>query len=304
MENLTSALLVKHYNYDVEEWVKQGANVKFDSGKEQRIVGASIPAISLRISYRGLDTNEYEVIRSLYENNHSNTFIVDLDSFIDKRPEIMDINSSVWVFKEFEFTIDATSLLYSGTITLLTSVFFNYAQYQDLFAQSSWYTPIISQNEDFVNVLDEAPSYKVDLKYDNNALFSNIGQSARHIKNKGGLKRSWTMYWVITESQFIKLLTFYRKKSGIMGTFGIPSFGTNVGIVPAYALDGYIINQDDYVAFDIIYVEPLYIENQADYIKAETSLELTLGRFMNDSFKYQKRVDGIYICQADFIEVK
>jgi hypothetical protein len=286
MDNITSHLLVKHYNYDVEEWVKQGANVQFDSGKEQRIVGASIPAISLRISYRGLTVQEYDMIRALYENNHSNTFIVDLDSFIDKRPDVMDINSSVWVFKEFEFTIDAQSILYSGSITLLTSVFFNYPQYQYLFSQSSGYTAVVSTNQDFVNLLDEAPAYKVDLKYDNNALFSNIGQSARHIKNKGGLKRVWTMYWVLTESQFIKLLTFYRKKSGIMGDFGMPYLGTDIGI-------------------QILYLEADYIEDQNDYIYYNPDLDgLSKARFMADSFKYQKRVDGIYMCQAEIIEVK
>jgi hypothetical protein len=169
---------------------------------------------------------------------------------------------------------------------LVTSVFFNYTQYQELFSQSSGYTAVVSTNQDFLNLLDEAPAYKVDLKYDNNALFSNIGQSARHIKNKGGLKRVWTVHWILQESQFIKLLTFYRKKSGIMGDFGMPGFGTNIGIQSVYAEPDYIVDQDDYVYYD------------GDFDN------ISKARFKQDSLKYQKRVDGIYICQADMIEVK
>lgn len=286
MNNLTSSLLIKHYDYTVEEYTKQGLTHNFDSGIGQRVVGTSIPAIDIQISYRGLSRDEYEVIRSVYENNHSNTFILDLDSFIDKRPDIMDINASVWAFKEFKFTVDAGSRLYSGFITLVTSVFFNYSMYQDLFTQSSSYTPNLTTNQDFKNVLVEAPAYKADLQYYNNALFSQIGQSRRHAKNKGGLKRAWTYHWVLNESSFIKLLTFYRKKSGIMGTFGMPSLGLYLGYSSYYVENGYIEDQDDYVFYD-----------------AELD-NITNARFLNDSFKYNKNINNLYYCEAEIIEVK
>jgi hypothetical protein len=285
MENLTSALLTKHYNYEVEEWTKQGQTVQFDSGTEQRIVGASIPAIDITISYRGLTWNEYEIMRSTYESNHSNTFIVDLNSLIDKRPELMTINSSVWTFKEFAFEVDATSRLFSGRITLLTSVFFNFTEYQSLFTQSSSYTLSASTNQDLIDVMDYAQPYKVELKYYNNALFSNIGESARHIKNKGGLKRAWTVSWLLNESDYIKLLTLYRKKSGIMGEFGMPSFGTNVGIESEYSITDYIENQDDYIAFD-----------------GDTD-NVSKARFMQDSIQSSKLVNGMWTCTIDIIEV-
>lgn len=285
MQNLTTELLRKHYHYEVEEWTKQGKAVQFDSGKEQRIVGASIPAIELTISYSGLNWNEYEQIRATYENNHSNTFIVDLgDNLIDKRPDLLTNNGSVWVFKEFTFSINARDRLFNGRITLLTSVFFNFTQYQQLFNQTSSYTISASTNQDFINVMDYAQPFQVELKYYNNALFSNIGESVRHIKNKGGLKRAWTVYWLLEESDFLKLLTLYRKKSGIMGEFGMPSFGTNIGFESQYVIDDYVI--DGYVEFN----------GDLDNVSK--------ARFMQDSFKYQKRVDGIYTCQADIIEVK
>lgn len=316
MNNLTTQLLVNNYHYEIEEFTKQGQALTFDSGKEQRAVTSSIPAIELTISYRGLTFSEYEAIRKAYEDNHSNTFICDLSdnynqdigeyvledyianqddyiqqiynvSLIDKRPEIMGTNSAVWAFKSFEFNINAKDRLFSGKIQLVTSVFFNYSAYQDLFSQSSSYTDSQSVNQDFINVLDDAQPYQVGLKYSNNALFSNIGQSVRHAKNKGGLKRAWTLNWLLEESDFLKLLTFYRKKSGIMGEFGMPSFGTNqVANLTRYVLDGYLENQNDYVALD------------ADFEG------LNLGRFAQDSFQYQKRVDGLFVCRAEIIEVK
>jgi len=286
MDNLTEALLVDNYNYDIEEWVKQGQAIQFDSGKEQRIVGASIPAVQVQISYRGLKRDDYETIRSLYENNHSNTFIVDFNSEMDKRPDLMGTNASVWAFKEFSFSVNASSRVYNGHITLVTSVFFNYPEYQDLYSQSSSYTPNTTVNQDFINVLEYASAYNVDFKYYNNALFSNIGQSIRHAKNKGGLKRAWTYSWLLTESNFIKLLTFYRKKSGIMGTFGVPSFALYLGFSANYVEADYIIDQDDYVFYD-----------------AELD-NVTNARFLNDSFKYQKSVNNLYQCQAEILEVK
>ena len=308
MNNLTSTLLANNNHYQIEEWGKQGNAFSFDSGIDQRIVNYSIPAIELTISYVGLTWANYETIRNAYEANNSNTFIVDLDdessidpyvaadyiatdyfldefSRIDMRPQLMTTNSAVWAFKDFQFKIDSRTLLYSGSITLISSVFFNFTKYQDLFTQSSSYTRSTSTDQSFVTVLTDAQPYAADLKYINNAIFSNIGQSVRHARNKGGLKRAWTLYWVLQESNFLKLIQFYRKHSGIMGEFGFPDYGTNTGILLPYIADDYLVNQDDYV-----------IQSASD--------NLSNARFMQDSLRYQKRVDGLYQCQADFIEVK
>ena len=312
MNNLTSVLLSKNYHHQIEEFAKQGQGVPFDSGIEQRIVNYSIPSMELTISYRGLTFADYETIRNAYENNNSNTFIVDLNddrtnnyyiaggtgyienqsdyidqtfSTIDLRPELMTINASVWAFKDFQFKINARDRLYTGKITLITSVFFNFSEYQDLFSQSSSYTISTSSDQSFINVLTNSQPYAVDLKYVNNAIFSNIGESVRHARNKGGLKRYWTMYWLLSESNFLTLLTFYRKNSGIMGEFGVPDYGTNVGILLPYVASDYIVNQ-------------------SDYIVVSASANLSNARFQQDSFQYQKRVDGLFQCQADLIEVK
>jgi len=261
MNNLTSTLLVKHYNYDIEEWSKQGSALPFDSGREQRVVSTSIPAIHIGVSYRGLTESDYNSLRTAYEGNHSNTFICDLSSFIDKRPDFMTINSSVWAFSEFNFTIDAKSKLYSGKIGLVTSVFFNFTEYQDLHTETSSYTRNTSIDTSFQNVLDVAPPNQSVMSYLNNALKSNIGQSARHGKDKGGLLRTWTLSWLIDESSFIQLLTFYRKSAGIMGEFGLVEVWT-------------------------------------------TAEQNTNARFMQDSFKYNKQVNGFYVCRAEFQEVK
>ena len=308
MNNLTSVLLSHNYHHQIEEWAKQGSAIPFDSGLEQRIVNYSIPALELTISYHGLTFANYATIRNAYENNNSNTFIVDLNdeksgylymeadyvetdyvteevSTIDLRPDVMTINSAVWAFKDFQFKIDARTRLYTGNITLISSVFFNFDEYQDLFTQSSSYTRSESSDESFLNVLSNAQPYSVDLKYVNNAIFSSIGQSVRHARNKGGLKRYWTMYWLLRETDFLKLLTFYRKNSGIMGEFGVPDYGTDTGVSIPYMADDYIENQDDY----ILYTGLSSVSN---------------ARFQQDSFQYQKRIDGLFQCQADLIEVK
>jgi len=314
MNNLTSVLLSHNYHHDIQEWSKQGSAYPFDSGVEQRIVNYSIPSFELTISYRGLTYSNYKQIRDAYEANNSNTFIVDLNdeidtnyyieagtgyieneddyidqeiSVIDLRPQTMTLNSSVWAFKDFQFKVEAKTLLYTGKITLITSVFFNFDEYQDLFTQSSTYTQSPSTDLSFINVLTDARPYAVDLKYVNNAIFSNIGQSVRHARNKGGLKRYWTMYWLTTESNFLKVLTFYRKNAGIMGEFGVPDYGTDTGLSAEY-----IVNGDD------------YIQNSDDYVIFSSADALSNARFQNDSLQYQKRVDGLYQFQADFIEVK
>jgi len=286
MNNLTTSLLDKSHHYQIEEWSKQGNPIPFDSGIEQRIVTSSIPSIEVTISYRGLTFSDYEAIRTVYENNNSSTFILDLDgTIIDMRPEITTINSAVWVFKDYQFKINAADMLYSGNITIVTSVFFNFTEYQNQFAQTSSYTRSASTDDSFLNVLTTSQPYSADLKYYNNAIFSNIGQSARHARNKGGLKRAWTLNWLLNESNFLTLLTFYRKNAGIMGEFGMPEFGTSNTV-------------------DLPYMDSDYIEIQNDYVTRSSIDAVSNARFNQDSFQYEKRVDGLYQCRADILEVK
>jgi hypothetical protein len=166
---------------------------------------------------------------------------------------------------------------------------------------------------------------------------SQIGASARHIKEKG-LIRAWSMSWLLNETNFIKLLTFYRKKGGILGTFGITDRGYvphRYRTIPLYEYGCYLENVNDYIEIGyLIHCESdPFINNIDDYIQTDyftdcepigylincgddfilknTNVLVDDGlytkinaRFQEDSFKYQKRLDGFYQCTADFVEVK
>ena len=261
MNNLTSTIMANHQHLQVEEWLKQGHSVQFNSGKTQRVVNSSIPALQMQVSYNNLTKSQFEALQTVYEANHSNTVIIDADDIHDLRPDVMGLNASVWVFKEFKFRVVAPAL-YSGTINLISSVFFNYTEYQAAYAQSSSYTPITSTDTGFTAVLASAEPYQVAFEYISNSIFSNIGSSARHIKDKDGLRRKYTLNWLLQESEFLSLIQFYRKKAGIMGTFGMPKEGSiSLG-----------------------------------------STAKTKAYFMTDSFKFDRRVDGMYVCNADIVE--
>jgi hypothetical protein len=281
MDNLTATILANHHHLEVEEWSKQGNTIEYNSGNTQRIIRSSIPAIEMQISYRGLTFDQFTDLKNAYENNHSNTVIIDAQDVHDLRPDVMGLNSSTWAFKEFRFVVVAPKV-YSGTIKMITSVFFNYTEYQNQFSQLSSYTPIVSVDDSFEGVLNIVTPHQVEYEYFSNSIFSNIGQSARHIKDKGGLRKKWKLSWFIDQSQFLELQKYYRKKAGIMGTFGIPEEGST-GINAEHV---YLIDQDDYVATD-------YINNKED---------LTKAMFMQDSFKFSRRVDNMYIVEADIIE--
>lgn len=260
MNDITTAILNRNSRYDIEESVKQGQPIPFDDGKEQRIVKYSIPSISMIITYNALSDAEFATLRTAYESNYANTFICDFDSDLDKRPEFMTLNSSVWAFKSFQFTKNPAGLI-NGNITIFTSLFFNFTAYQDLHTESSTNTITASTDTSFEDVLDSAPVRAQRFAYISNGLLSNIGRSARHQKDKTGLRRLYTFTWLLKETAFLELLTFYRKNSGIMGEFGCPNF---------------MIESDDKFT----------------------------ARFMNDSFKYVRSVDGFYECEADIVEVK
>lgn len=288
MENLTDILLTDNFQYQVEETVKQGGALSFGSGREQRMVSGSIPAHEIVMSYHGLDWEKYKLLREAYENNNSNTFIVDFsDKVSDLRKQLLTIDGSVFAFKSFRFKI-SKNRLYDGRITLVTSVFFNFPEYQERFDQSSHYTKSPTDDDSFIKVLATSAPYSVDLYYHNNAIFSNIGKSARHIRNKGGLKRAWTLNWLLTEINFLKLLKFYRQQSGIMGEFGVFDYGFNAGYTIPYIDDDYIENQNGVDG----YFEQIGFYNVSN------------ARFLQDSLKYQKRIDGLITCRAELLEVK
>ena len=227
MNNLSGILLSGSYNYDVEEYVKQGSSLTFDSSTEQRVTAFSIPAITITLSYRGLSDNDFANLRSAYESNYANTFICDLGSFIDKRPDFMTTNASVWAFSEFRFAKSAGACDISGTITLYTSVFFNFSAYQNLFSESSNNVVATTTDTTFRDLLDTSSPKAVTYTYENNTIASNIGISRRLTQDKQGLKRIYTLVFLLEEPEFVAMLTYYRKKSGIMGNFGIPDIEIN-----------------------------------------------------------------------------
>jgi len=262
MNNLTTTIMANHSHIQVEEWIKQGGAVHFNSGKTQRMVKTLMPALQMQISYKNLTKTQFEALQTAYEANHANTVIVDADDAHDIRPDVMGLNASVWAFEEFKFSVVAP-MLYSGTITMVSSVFFNYTQYQDEFAQASTYTPVNSNDSGFTTMLANAEPYQVGFSYVRNSIFSSIGQSARHIKDQAGLRRQYNLNWLLQESSFLQLLKFYRRKAGIMGTFGMPKEGSvSLG-----------------------------------------SAGKTKASFLTDSFKFSRRTDGMYIASADIVEV-
>lgn len=254
--------MANHSHIEVEEWLKQGQAMHFNSGKTQRVVKTLMPALQMQVSYNNLTKTQFEALQSAYEANHANTFIVDADDAHDIRPDVMGLNTSVWAFDEFKFSV-VSPALYSGTITLVTSVFFNYTQYQDEFSQASTYTPVTSTDSSFSAMLASAEPYQVGFTYVRNSIFSNIGQSVRHIKDQAGLRRQYNLNWFLEESEFLQLIKFYRRKAGIMGTFGMPKEGSvSLG-----------------------------------------STAKTKASFLTDSFKFNRRADGMYIASADVVEV-
>jgi len=307
MNNLTSTILAKHSNIQAGERLKQGQTVQFNSGKNQRIISSSIPALEMTISYKNISLDDFETLRNTYEQNHANTFILDADDINDLRPNVMGINSSVWAFKEFKFRATADTL-FNGTISLASSVFFNYSAYTDAHTEESTYSPVTSINTDFDTLLDTAQPYQVEYEYASNSIFSNVGQSARHIKDNGGLKRKWKLSWLLNESQFLVLQKFYRQKAGIMGNFGIPDRGYKPHQYNTIELDSSLTT--------VYYMEDYNSYFASDFLDNEFTVVVTIGgdevddglfsktnaHFMNDTFDFTKRVDNMFVCSADIME--
>ena len=262
MNNITTTILANHNQIRVEEWTKQGSALEFNNGNNQRIVRNSVPAIEMDISYDGLTKSQFDALVTIYEANHASTVIIDADDIHDLRDTSIGLNASVWAFKEFKFNVVAPQV-YSGQIKMITSVFFNYTQYQNEFSQSSSYSPVTSSDTSFTTVLNSAQPNKIVFEYTTNINGSNIGNSARHLADKGGLRKVWELNWHLSESEFLTLLTFYRKKGGIMGQFGMPPEGAN-GL---------------------------------------GSGTKTNAGFMEDSFKFERLLDNRYVCKAKIVEL-
>tara|TARA_B100000768_G_scaffold172980_1_gene181768 strand:+ start:6765 stop:7556 length:792 start_codon:yes stop_codon:yes gene_type:complete len=262
MNNITSIIMANHSNIKVEEWTKQGSAVEFNNANNQRFVRASIPAIEMAITYSGLTKAQFDTLRSAYETDHSETVIIDADDIHDLRDSSVGAGGSTWAFKSFKFTVTAPQV-YDGQIVFITSVFFNYSQYQTLTSEVSTYAPVTSSDTSFTTVLTTAAPNKVEYEYLTNTNASALGQSVRHMRNKGGFRKMWNLSWHLSESQFLSLLTFYRKKGGILGQFGMPPEGAN-GL---------------------------------------GSGTKTNAGFVSDSFKYERLLDNRYVCQAKIVEL-
>lgn len=260
MNDLTNTILFKNSRYEVVDTPRQGGATLFNNGMEQRIAKYSIPFLSVRISYNGLTSAEFVTLRTAYEQNHARTFICDLGSFIDKREIMMHYDTQTWAFSDFTFEQSA-NLKVNGTITIVTSVFFYFVEYQTLHTEGNLYSVEPSVDLTFRDTLDVAQPSFVRYSYETNALASSIGRSIRHQRDKQGLRRKYSLKWLLTESKFLVLLQYFRKSGGLMGAFGCPDIGVDYN-------------------------------------------SLINARFLTDSFQYTKRLDGLYECEADIIEVK
>ena len=269
LNNLSSDLLNGHSHIQVEEFMKQGDALQFNSGKNQRIIKNTLPSIEITLSYNNISKTKFDALKSAYELNHANTFELtntsqETLSEIDSRYKyITGSDASTYAFREFKFTV-RVDLRYTGTIKLISSVFFDYPEYQNLFTQSSSYSPVTTTDTGFITLMETSTPYQVDYEYMSTSLFSNIGQSSRHIKDKGGLRKKWTLSWLLSETKFLALLKFYRMRGGIMSDFGMPENG---------------------VVFNGV------------------TGTVTKSIFMKDSFKYNRNINGLYTCSADIVEI-
>ena len=262
MNNLTNIILANHTKLQVEEWTKQGNALEYNNGNNQRIVRTSIPALEMCVDYSGLTKTQFDTLVTAYEANHSSTVVIDADDIHDLRDTTLGAGGSVWAFKDFKFKVTAPQV-YDGQIKLISSVFFNFTAYQNQFSQTSTYTPVTSSDTSFTTVLDTASPNQVNYEYATNSNASSIGRSARHISDKGGLRKVWELSWHLSESQFLTLLTYYRKKGGIMGDFGMPKYGAN---------------------------------NMGSSAKTKAS-------FVSDSFKFDRLMSNRYVCKAKIMEL-
>jgi len=207
----------------IEEAIKQGNSVEFNSGKHQSVVRTSIPNYQITIDYQNIDQTRFIELRDIYENNHANTVTLDVDSVVD---DIRKTNAKTWMFSEFKFKLDG-SHRFSGRVSLISSVLFNYPEYTSGITNASSYDQTANESLDnsFMDLLQVCTPYEIEYEYLNNSLASQIGSSIHHAKDKGGLRRRFKYSWYLKELDFVELQRYFRKKS-ILGAFGITELGT------------------------------------------------------------------------------
>lgn len=307
MNNLTTTLNAKLSGVDAEEFTKQGGLIEMTAGNVQRIAAMTMPAFTIRLRYENISTVEWLALRDVFQLNHSNTFIYEANDIHDARLQALGVNASVWAFKNWEFTASAKTGRFSGVIELVSSVYFNYPEYQALATQESTYNFTESTDLTFNDLLSYISPYQVKYRYTGNSITSSIMRSNANIKDRGGLRKVWTLNWLVDEADFLELIQFYRKRGGVFSEFGMTDGGYTFSVESLYM-------DDDYVVWD--YVEDTassglfntYLENADDYVETgylENEFFYNLkATFSHDGFKYNKRVDGYYQVEADILEAR
>jgi len=267
MNDLSSVLIGNEFNISFNESLKQSQSFDFESGISQTIGTKSVPMMIIDIAYRSISKSQFDEIDGSYQNNHSNTFLVNLGDNFDARILYDRPNNGVFAFGDFSFETSIDEMnkgekRYTGKVTLITSVLFNYQEFVNMYDEPSKYNPNITTNTDFLDILDILSPQKVMYGYDLNKRFTNLGQSISTQRDLGNSKKTWKLDFLAQESQWLELLTFYRKK-GSIGLFGIPE-------------QGYYNTTD----------------------------QLINVRFLKDSLSYQKVIGNVYIMSFELIEVK
>lgn len=263
MNDLTSVLTNKAFEISYNETLKNSSNFNFENGTTQTIGTKSVPSLIIDFNCRNISKDVFLEIEKAYQNNHSNTFLCNLTSRVDPRILNYKVNNGVWVFADWNFTLNAQKKnLYDGKFTLVSSVLFNYPEFLNIYNQPSNYIPNISTNKDFLNVLSGRNPYQVNYSYVLNKKTANIGKSISTQRDLTGNKRLWRLSFICNASEWLDLITFYRKK-GAIGLFGMP-------------VEGYYLN-----------------EKQV----------LINARFNTDSFKYTQQLGNIYYIDFEVIEV-
>ena len=297
MKDLTSLLLNNDitWNYKINEFLNYSNVVYFDDGTEQQNFLNNIPEYQITISYKGLSLTEYEVLRTKYEQNNTNVFKIVFPSGIDTR----EVETNVFRFEEFSFEISPGSSiskpLFSGYVSVVSSLFFNFEDYQEQYEMNSSYNITTSTNRDFIDLIENNCLTNISHNYLNNNILTN-----RFNKDKNGLLKIISFNFLVKEEGLLELRNFYR--NNLKKTFGCPA----LGIPKLY--DFYIENQSDYID-ENIYVVRDYLIEQDDYVvKLNYFIEdygiVFNSRLVNDSFSYEKNTFDLYNVKMEVIEVK
>ncbi len=229
MTDLTSVLIPPSYNQSFNESSKQSMSFNFESGTAQTIGNKSISRIVIDIQYQNISEAQYQNIDASYQQNHSTTFQVNLGKNIDPRLIYGQTKNGVFAFTGFHFDTSTQSMnghekRYNGKVTLTTSVIFNYPEFQKLYNEPSTYSMNESSDISMHSLLDIISPHKVTYGYRLNQNKSNSGESVASQRDLKNAKKTWVLEFFCVESDWIELITFFRKKGGI-NPFGMPKEG-------------------------------------------------------------------------------